>query len=295
MSSPEFAVLSADTAGPKVSEHYSLSDDPFFLNLPMAAIEDYSARLRSQIGAEEARFDSVCADAFDALGVELPSFGGQDQYFQYHRRRLLEIDAIVSAIIQEKGFESPRLIDIGFSVNTFILQRLFPLATVEMWDRPGTPFPASLAVNARHIDLAGDDLSLAKTGRPADIMILAEVIEHLLINPIRLLSFLFQCLSNTGSLIITTPNFFKRDNLARAAERENPQPIYPDSYKSSDAPHFHVREYAMKELLRFVHESGGRVEAFFFSSCWDTDAVASAVPDHELSNLVVVATRQTRP
>jgi hypothetical protein len=115
------------------------------------------------------------------------------------------------------------------------------------------------------------------------------VLEHLVVNPSRLFASLAGSLASGGFLYVTTPNLLRRDSRAKWAAGRNPQPIYPAEYGPADRFHFHVREYAMVELLEAVSAAGLLAEAAYYSDCWDSPAEAAGLPRDEWRNLVVLA------
>jgi hypothetical protein len=117
-----------------------------------------------------------------------------------------------------------------------------------------------------------------------------EVLEHLVVNPVEFLGSLINLLAAGGFLYLTTPNFFRLENLEKINCRINPQVVFPKRGENFDA-HHHYREYDMEELVRFVGEAGGKVVARYFSGCWDEDALLSGIlkehPERK-ANLVLV-------
>lgn len=96
----------------------------------------------------------------------------------------------------------------------------------------------------------------------------AEVLEHLLVEPVALVRDLLSLLSPSGLLYLTTPNFFRPENMERFAAGCNPQPYYPGTAQNWDA-HYHHREYSMTELMDVVQQAGGVLAAAYFSDCWN--------------------------
>ena len=99
----------------------------------------------------------------------------------------------------------------------------------------------------------------------------------------------FLQLAANGCLYLTTPNFFRSDNLEQLLEQHNPQQVFPAGEGNWDA-HFHHREYGARELLGFVRDAGGRCRSFHYSGCWDDEAIRAG-SDNELGNLVFVISR----
>jgi hypothetical protein len=120
-----------------------------------------------------------------------------------------------------------------------------------------------------------------------DIIVFSEVIEHVMVHPVRILKFLLKHLELGGCVVLTTPNVFSRGRLDLIRQRRSPLPPYPLEYRQTDAPHFHIREYSMSDMLEMIETAGGKSRAFFFSSCWDEDA-GKHIPVEELGNLFIV-------
>ena len=97
-----------------------------------------------------------------------------------------------------------------------------------------------------------------------------EVLEHPTANPVEILQQLIHLLKPNGYIYLSTPNFFRRKNRAQFQNQENPQEVYPSGDNNWDA-HHHYREYGLKEMLRFIKQSGGKTSALYFSNCWDTE------------------------
>ena len=121
-----------------------------------------------------------------------------------------------------------------------------------------------------------------------DLILCCEVIEHLIVNPANFFSYLLKSLKKGGFIYLTTPNFFKSQNVRSMELRFNPQPIYPQYYSYAETFHFHVREYGMGELIDAAIQAGGSIYAYNFSACWDAPLLAKSCPVYERSNLVLL-------
>jgi 2-polyprenyl-3-methyl-5-hydroxy-6-metoxy-1,4-benzoquinol methylase len=115
-----------------------------------------------------------------------------------------------------------------------------------------------------------------------DFIALAEVLEHLVVNPVELLEQLLNLLKPTGALYLTTPNIFRAELRKKWTALENPNAIYPKSGENWDKHHHH-REFGAVELLRLIQQAGGEIRAFYYSSCWDRGDV---FPPDQRANLV---------
>jgi SAM-dependent methyltransferase len=231
----------------------------------------------------EAQFDAAARRAM--LGMSVLQFGRQEDYLAAHRVRFVELDNLTAALAAKGKMDAPKVLDVGMSINTLVLRELLPRASLVVFDRPGVVVPPNYPIGLYTGDLTDpglDDLDLRER---FDVILFAEVIEHLLADPVRVLRFFLRHLTPNGRLVVTTPNFFSRDNLNKMRARINPQPVFKPEYTRETASIHHVREYAMSELLEMGEAAGGWPVGFFYSDCWDTDP---EVPEEERLNLVVV-------
>jgi 2-polyprenyl-3-methyl-5-hydroxy-6-metoxy-1,4-benzoquinol methylase len=147
-----------------------------------------------------------------------------------------------------------------------------------------------------NIDLSSETVSREWGAPPLglfDYIVCAEVLEHLIVNPVEFISSLLGLLRPSGYLYLTTPNFFSHGHLSQIEKREHPMPVYPRQGENKDH-HHHFREYSLKELVAFTQEAGGNVVESQYSDCWDDEEVKERLlRDHPdlSSNLVVVAQR----
>ncbi len=205
---------------------------------------------------------------------------GQKEYLRTHGRRFLELANAVSLLTPERG----GILEFGVSEFSRIYKELRPHCRLVTSDRPVEPdFIGFTPERCRRIancdvhvalDLE-DDASpawkeLAALG-PFDLIVFAEVLEHLLVDPATLLRNLLQMLSDKGYLYLTTPNFFCPANRKAWAEKRNPQPMYPGRNANWDA-HHHFREYSLPEILQLIRVAEGRVLTCYFSDYWDDPA-----------------------
>lgn len=137
-------------------------------------------------------------------------------YLDFHRRRyaylMQHVGRVLDGQVPRDG-EPPRVLDVGMSHQTSLLSRLFPhvqLATLGFYDKR---FPQKDGVSHTQFNLnrAADEEQWPQL-EPFDLILLAEVIEHLYVPPTRVLRMLRSILRPGGVLMIQTPNPV---NLAR--------------------------------------------------------------------------------
>ncbi|MBK5938455.1 class I SAM-dependent methyltransferase [Halochromatium roseum] len=253
-----------------------------------------------QAGADfdESRFEA----AYQAkLADEAELIIGQRDYLPQHKTRFRELFKAVTTLLADRP--RPTLLEFGASEFSAFYKPLIPNLTLHLSDRP-TPADYIGFTEQVGFERLGCDayfaldleqpplLSAAHDDpqRPAaqsyDLIVFAEVLEHLVVNPVELMSALLKLLKPDGFLYLTTPNLFRAELREQWLALENPQQIYPAADGNWDRHHHHC-EFGAAELLRFLEQAGGKVIAFYYSGCWDahTDRAAD-----ELGNLVFLVT-----
>jgi len=98
-----------------------------------------------------------------------------------------------------------------------------------------------------------------------DVILAAEIIEHLPFNPYHMLHESFRVLKPTGRIVLSTPNLTKLDNLLRFAIGRT---IHPDirlpfhkTFKSILTGR-HIREYTAEELIYLLEEQNKEMYRF---------------------------------
>lgn len=240
------------------------------------------------------KYDSLFTDLF------LAHPENQREYFTFHRKRHYELfNAMVYLLANQKH---PRVLEAGVSGFLPLYKKISPTIRLVTIDRPieahgcNADYCVGVGGAEQHYNVDLTKTILApEWGTPPmgtfDYIVFTEVLEHLVINPVELLSSLLTLLNPNGYLYLSTPNFFQYHYLEMLKRRENPQHIYPRRGDNWDA-HHHFREYEMGELIRFVGEAGGKVVYAYYSDCWDSPALVDSVlrlhPEQK-SNLVLVA------
>lgn len=237
---------------------------------------------RSSMGRDEFQKATLGASAQYPNGV-------QQQYLNFHRERFYELSCMIRNLLELHGRYSS-ILDFGLSINSFLMREIFPMAKVSVGDRPQMNVPEGKFHQVLRADLEDDRLDEIDLGARFDIIVFAEVIEHLRMHPVKVIRFLLKHLTKSGHLIITTPNLFSRSKLREICNRRSPIPAYPLNYTQNDSPHFHFREYGLKDMLSMIDGAGGRLAAFYFSGCWDDPELRDSIPAHELGNMILLAT-----
>lgn len=113
------------------------------------------------------------------------------------------------------------------------------------------------AYDYKHFNMERDSFPYADDA--FDLVLFCEIIEHLFIDPVHALTEIKRVLKPGGTLILTTPNAARTDNVRKIIAGEN---IY-DPYSGYGPYGRHNREYTERELSLLLMENGFRVENLF--------------------------------
>lgn len=109
-----------------------------------------------------------------------------------------------------------------------------------------------------------------------DVVIFAEIIEHLLNDPCKVLREIKRVLKPGGTVIVTTPNVARLENIARLISGAN---IY-DPYSGYGPYGRHNREYNRHELVTLLQFEGFDVTEHFTADVHENRAAAFADLNH---------------
>ncbi len=119
-----------------------------------------------------------------------------------------------------------------------------------------------------------------------DVVLLCEVLEHLVSDPVFALNQVHRVLRHDGVLILTTPNVARLENVARLIGGEN---LY-DPYSGYGPYGRHNREYTGQELVLLLEHCGFHVETLFSADVRPNGAAASC-PMRRVIPLVAARSR----
>jgi 2-polyprenyl-3-methyl-5-hydroxy-6-metoxy-1,4-benzoquinol methylase len=175
-------------------------------------------------------------------------------YYHHYRERYWRTLGFIDDALPEPS--RARLLDIGSGQFALLCRKLFG-AHCDVAD-----------IDSRHVDvLKRNDVGfvqvdLTSGGVPArepyDVIVMAEVIEHVPRPPHLVFADLRPAIVPGGRLILTTPNLYRLRNVVRLATGQR---VF-DTFRlpARDRPLGHFLEYDRKQLSWHLHEAGFEIE-----------------------------------
>jgi trans-aconitate methyltransferase len=180
-----------------------------------------------------------------------------EDYLQIHCRRyevlIREIDRIILKLQSASGHEPLKFLDIGPSFLTEILRKAFPEAIVNTIGYEDFRFKAR--PQDKHFPFDLNDAQYQEQWpkiEKHDLIIMAEVIEHLYTSPRLVLGCIATWLEKEGYLIVQTPNAVSLMKRVRMLKGKHPYEMIRETRTSPG----HFREYTLKELSSIGKELG---------------------------------------
>ena len=200
------------------------------------------------------------------------------EYLRFHCRRYAALLAVIdycSSLLADRG-GSPcrRLLDIGPSFLTQYLRDTAPALRVDSlgFDDPRITRRAGDTHIEYDLTLSDNAASWPRA-EPYDIIVMAEVIEHLPIAPSQVLDFLSSLLRPGGFLVIQTPNACSLPKRLRVMAGKNPYELIRESKQNPG----HFREYTRQELQSFAEAANFSIQSSFTANYFRRETLGSAL------------------
>lgn len=268
----------------RFNSEYSLSADETFNSYVTPAVQSETSAFKEAV--------SLPYDVFMRRVSSVVDLGSE--YFIEHARRFHEMAVAVENLCRIGTAKPPyRLLDFGAAHTGSMLGAALGTERFRFFDCDiaSHEWLPSFIEQQFAVHLERDEIENLELDIKFDIMLFCEVLEHLRANPVKTLRFLRNQLSESGSIFLTTPNFFRRQHIARFADRKPMQPIVGTEASYDTLHYYHVREYCANEVFQYAHQAGLVLKAFWFSSCWDDPALVGSIPEDQLANLSFVFAR----
>lgn len=176
-------------------------------------------------------------------------------YFNDHRTRYEKLVGVVGECcgsLQEN--DRVRLLDIGLAHQTLLFDRIWPDYEVNTLGWHDDRF--ALGKHRKHIEFELNDSyypeKWPKVSEGYNIIVMAEVIEHLHTAPVQILRCLRSLLAPNGFLIVTTPNAVALQQRLRLLLGRNPFEMIRETRTNPG----HFREYTGPELSKTGEDAG---------------------------------------
>ena len=234
----------------------------------------------------DARLDALIAEHSPELRT----------YLVEHAQRFFELFSTVAELCE--GLPAPRILEVGTSPFSALYRDMIPHAKLTTVDRPTRMVGTSAReAKRRYGSVRHHNVDLNRKPLPVlgqfDVVVFSEILEHLTVAPEQVIGELIANLAPEGALYLTTPNVFSYRHLMQTRHRQNPRAAL---FRRGEDVHatYHVREYAMTEIVAAVDKAGGRTVSGTYSNCWEREpevAETLARFPYLQGNLVVVAKR----
>lgn len=167
-------------------------------------------------------------------------------YLAFHRRRFEHLFRLLDELAKSAPLR--RILDVGPFIQTSMTRDRFPDTDVDTLGFEDPRFPRR--PNDTHYDLDLNSIP-DETKRPPiggyDVIVLAEVLEHLRVAPLSVLRWLGSALRPGGHLIVQTPNACSIQKRIAMIRGRNPfEMITIEDVRAPDLGH--IREYTVREL-----------------------------------------------
>jgi len=184
-----------------------------------------------------------------------------DLYVAFHARRYAYVLQLLASYITRAEC---RVLDIGRSTLTGLIARTFCVRV----DSLGFPTDQE-SDTGRHYRFDLNDTQERTRWRcdlgQFEVIVMAEVLEHLHTSPIHVLAFLKTLLAPQGVLIIQTPNAAALHKRLKLLVGRHPYELIREN--GSDPGH--LREYTKSELYRYADRSGLVVERCHYENYFE--------------------------
>ena len=170
-------------------------------------------------------------------------------YRKFHARRYAYLLEQVDCLFNCQFGHPWNILDIGPSFQTAMLREKYPAATIDSAGFQDHRFPSRQ--HETHFEMNLNDVDLPDL-REYDMVLLAEVIEHLYAPPVRVLTKVSRWLKPGGSIIIQTPNPISLGKRFHLLAGYSPFEVIRDDPRNPG----HFCEYTVNDLKDIARNAG---------------------------------------
>jgi len=213
-------------------------------------------------------FDETFPRFVEGWKQETPVFGDaafERFYLQYHRLRFRHLFSTLPS-----SDASLSILDCGLTPFTVYLKRTYPhyrICGIDINEDAGRRCQRE-EITFAPCDLTRD--SIPRELGTFDVIVFAEVLEHLVIPPQDLFSRLRAAARPDGRLIVSTPNLAALLNRLRLALSASPLDNWQTVLTAHAPGYGHVREFTMGEVASMLSGAGWTVIDAQWCTYWDS-------------------------
>ncbi len=190
-----------------------------------------------------------------------------DPYVHFHKIRYAYILNEVARLLASEPLHD--VLDVGPSFQTLLMRQAFPTLQISSLGTNHTANHLREGESHWNIDLNfTEQFDHSKLGKQFDLLVFAEVIEHLFTKPEIVLSFLRTLLKPQGILLLQTPNAVAIDKRIKILGGKNPYQLIDESRRN------HYREYTRRELRGILLEAGFEITKMETQNYFSPDRTA---------------------
>ena len=204
------------------------------------------------------------------------------KYLEFHAHRYEFLLARLHEVLDDP-YAAVTVLDVGPSFQTLLLRECFPGAIVNTLGFKDERFlPRD---HERHFTFDLNESQRPESWpdvEPHDVIVMAEVIEHLYTSPRRVLECIGNCLKPGGTLVLQTPNPVSLWKRLRMLMGESPFEVVREERNNPG----HFCEYTVAQLRELANQAGLAAEGVWLSNYfqrspsvkWLYDLCCSALP-----------------
>lgn len=193
----------------------------------------------------------------EAFVAGSPAAGDLSRHRNRYRHDALQV---------QSSYRGGSLLEIGaapFYLTAILAQLGLPVIAVDLAPDRWTPMINRFGLSVIPCDIERQPLPFADSSQHC--IVFNEVLEHLRIDPLFTLSEINRVLADDGVLMLTTPNLYAAQQIARFLTGRGFGDPLAEFMKLRSLGHMgHVREYSHREVRRFMSYSGFAVTAASF-------------------------------